>query len=183
MTEREQWRFQWPDGTWIRWNPQTQSWEKEDQGQSASSRPAEAAPTRSTAPTDPPVRAPVPRDPSASPPGAGGWKPVAEPPAPAAAPIQESAPVREEPAPLFEPEFDEPTDATEIEEPRRVIEERPRPRKEVETEPVRAAPRRGVTEVIPPDEPDRPGGSLMPTIVAGAVVGIAVGLLLSAVIR
>lgn len=29
MGEPEGWRFQWPDGTWIRWNPLTQSWEKE----------------------------------------------------------------------------------------------------------------------------------------------------------
>ena len=27
--EDGQWRFQWPDGTWIRWNPRTQTWEKE----------------------------------------------------------------------------------------------------------------------------------------------------------
>lgn len=181
MTEREQWRFQWPDGTWIRWNPQTQSWEKEDQGQSSSSRPAEATTTR----TDPPARPPVPSDsPVSTSESLGGWKPVAEPPtAAAASPVEEPAPVRDEPAPLFEPEFDEPEATSEIEAPRRVIEEEPRPEKEVEPEPVRAAPRRSVAEVIPPNERDRPGGSLMPTIVAGAVVGIAVGLLLSAVIR
>ena len=178
MTEREQWRFQWPDGTWIRWNPQTQSWEKEDQGQATSSRPAEATTT-----TDPPVRAPVASDrpisPSATP---GGWKPVAEPPTPTP-PIEEPVAVRDEPAPLFEPEIEEPTDTTEVEAPRRAIVEERRPEKEVKPGPVRAAPRRSVAEVIPPNERDRPGGSLMPTIVAGAVVGIAVGLLLSAVLR
>ncbi len=29
MTNPDPWRFQWPDGTWIRWNPETEEWEKE----------------------------------------------------------------------------------------------------------------------------------------------------------
>lgn len=29
MTTPSAWRFQWPDGTWIRWNPETEEWEKE----------------------------------------------------------------------------------------------------------------------------------------------------------
>ena len=32
MNQPDQWRFQWPDGTWIRWNPHTQTWEKEPPG-------------------------------------------------------------------------------------------------------------------------------------------------------
>ena len=32
MSQPDQWRFQWPDGTWIRWNPHTQTWEKEPPG-------------------------------------------------------------------------------------------------------------------------------------------------------
>ena len=175
MTEREQWRFQWPDGTWIRWNPQTQSWEKEDQGSGAPGRSVEAAPPR----TDPPVATPARGEPSSGPRTAsGGWKPVADPPAPEAPPIEEPASVRDEPAPLL---AEEPRATTEFEEPRHVVEEEPRP-EEREPEPVRA-PRRSVAEVLPPNEPDRPGGSLWPTVVAGAVVGIAVGLLLSAVVR
>lgn len=29
MTTPSAWRFQWPDGTWIQWNPETEEWEKE----------------------------------------------------------------------------------------------------------------------------------------------------------
>ena len=43
MNQPDQWRFQWPDGTWIRWNPQTQTWEKEPPG--AESAAASANPT------------------------------------------------------------------------------------------------------------------------------------------
>ena len=51
MTDPEQWRFQWPDGTWIRWNPQKQSWEKEAAG--AEAPPASEVPA--PAPVQPPV--------------------------------------------------------------------------------------------------------------------------------
>lgn len=51
MTEPEQWRFQWPDGTWIRWNPQTQSWEKEAAGVEA----PPASEITTPAPVQPPV--------------------------------------------------------------------------------------------------------------------------------
>jgi hypothetical protein len=29
MAKEREWRFQWPDGTWITWNPVTETWEKE----------------------------------------------------------------------------------------------------------------------------------------------------------
>jgi hypothetical protein len=29
MTTPSAWRFQWPDGTWIEWNPETEQWEKQ----------------------------------------------------------------------------------------------------------------------------------------------------------
>lgn len=44
MSQPEQWRFQWPDGTWIRWNPQTQSWEKEAPGDDGDAEVLEATP-------------------------------------------------------------------------------------------------------------------------------------------
>jgi hypothetical protein len=44
MSQPEQWRFQWPDGTWIRWNPQTQSWEKEAPGDHDDAEVLEATP-------------------------------------------------------------------------------------------------------------------------------------------
>ncbi len=31
MSKRD-WKFQWPDGTWIRWNPETETWEREAGG-------------------------------------------------------------------------------------------------------------------------------------------------------
>ena len=171
MTEREQWRFQWPDGTWIRWNPQTQSWEKEDQGEQ---RPRAAeSPPASTIPSAPSQTA---AERAAGRPT--GWQPVSRP-----------APARVEPTPIPEPR-PEPIAETEPQLAEAVTPEAPQveePEPEPEPEPVAEAPartpRRGVSDVIPPREPDRPGGSLWPTVAAGAIVGIAVGLLLASVIR
>jgi hypothetical protein len=44
MSQPEQWRFQWPDGTWIRWNPQTQSWEKEAAGEDGGAEALQTTP-------------------------------------------------------------------------------------------------------------------------------------------
>lgn len=44
MDAPQQMRYQWPDGTWIRWNPQTQSWEKEDPALSAALEAQSPAP-------------------------------------------------------------------------------------------------------------------------------------------
>ena len=51
MSTPQGWRFQWPDGSWIRWNPETEAWEKEAPGEDASAEgPAlPEAPTRATA--------------------------------------------------------------------------------------------------------------------------------------
>ncbi|MBW3595089.1 MAG: hypothetical protein KY391_05875 [Actinobacteria bacterium] len=162
MTEREQWRFQWPDGTWIRWNPQTQSWEKEDQGASRSIAAAPVSPPRSS------PGAPAPERPPAS--SGAGWQPVAN--RDAIAP----PPAAEEPA--------APAQAADV------AEEPPRPQETTSREADTAvaapprSPRPSARDVLPPQrEPERPGGSLWPTVVAGAVVGVGVGLLLSAVIR
>jgi len=177
MTEREQWRFQWPDGTWIRWNPQTQSWEKEDHGDSgsrSSPRPSTADSPRLSAP------APGAAERAAPPPQRNvGWQPVARDPSP---------PVLDEP-------HDAPGSTAVTEAPRTTQrtegaeEIRPEPASVPRSEPVRQQPparaaRPTARDVLPAaDEPDRPGGSLWPTVIAGAVVGVGVGLLLSAVIR
>ena len=162
MTERDQWRFQWPDGTWIRWNPQTQSWEKEEDQEESSPAPPQAA-------TPPPI---TPRAPSPS-----GWKPAG---ASVAAPSPEPEPVS------AAPESPEPSTADLLaEDGRDDVPETPEPRISPEARPAPTGGRRGVAEVIPPRAggPERPGGSLWPTVLAGAVVGLGVGLLLSNTIR
>lgn len=133
MAGPEEWRFQWPDGTWIYWDPRTQSWEKEN--------PSEAVPAVPEAIT-------------------------------AAARAAEPTPV-EAPEPEPEPEL---------------VEDAPEPEPEPPAEPpVEGSPtgrRLMVDDVLPPrEEPDRPGGSLWPTIVAGALVGVGVGWLLWDYIR
>lgn len=175
MSEREQWRFQWPDGTWIRWNPARQSWEKEEgEGQGAAPDPSRRAetPVRTETPAraEPSVTAPTPDPPVPTTPTSAtvtrspsGWKSVGE--------ADEEAPSAMQPIAVEVAE----------EEPIRPVSAEPDPH-ETEQPPTRG-PRLGVSDVIPPREPDRPGGALWPTIVAGAAVGIAVGLLLSNVVR
>jgi hypothetical protein len=135
MSQPEQWRFQWPDGTWIRWNPQTQSWEKEPAGADADADVQEAEPS-------PPetVEGPDPE------------------------PIAELLP---EPDPEPEPATEDALD-DEL----------------VDDLPSRRSRRSMVGDVLPPSgEPERPGGSLWPTVLTGIVVGLGVGLLLWSMIR
>ena len=178
MSEREQWRFQWPDGTWIRWNPATQSWEKEEgQGE-----PVRATSTRTE--TAPRPEAPVPAEPVVTP-----ARPVPPPattptPTPAEATrstsgwksLGDAVDEKSAPTPAVAPETTE-------QEPVSAVDEEPGVKLGSIQEPPPRAPRLGVSDVIPPREPERPGGSLWPTIVAGAAVGIAVGILLSSVVR
>lgn len=133
MTEPEQWRFQWPDGTWIRWNPQTQAWEKE------------------TAGADVPA--------------------ATDTPAPGETAVVEDVRVQE-------PSVQEPS----VEEPLAEEPQQPLPsRRELRTG---RTGRSMVGDVLPPHpEPERPGGSLWPTVVTGMVVGLGVGLLIWNVIR
>ena len=215
MTEREQWRFQWPDGTWIRWNPETQSWEKEGEGGETSTElPAESQPPSPVAPPhetsrsvqhqDEPVDEPesfrpqkprsfedtlspaLPDDePSLSP----GWKPVGDP-TPDIAPVPDVVPAPDEaqvadPLPGDTDLLDDSAESTGEEVPDReadpswdelVRERRARERA--------GTPRARMGDVLPPmAEPDRPGGSLWPTIIAAIIVGLSVGLLLSSIIR
>ena len=159
MTEREQWRFQWPDGTWIRWNPHTQAWEKEEQDGAAGdvvsrSGPDDPPEQPSAEDEDSTVATAVsPRDLVGRPEANESYVPLPDP-------EPEEAPFAEEP--YAEP----PSEAEVPEAPRHV-----------------RARRTGVSDVIPPREPERPGGSLWPTIVAGAVLGIAVGLVIWSIIR
>lgn len=183
MSDREQWRFQWPDGTWIRWNPQTQSWEKEDQSSPGT-------------PSSAPAAREIPK-PASPPSSSSGWQPVAAQATPAtASPGTESEPAAPD------------SDDRVAEEPSSTVGDEPPPRSEPSSPPETAgtsdpdvendtvalsneAPqsrprttRSSAPDVLPPRyEPERPGGSLWPTVVAGAIVGVGVGLLLSAVIR
>ncbi len=125
MSEGDQWRFQWPDGTWIRWNPHTQSWEKEsDLSELEAVAPVPAVPEVEHAEPNP-------------------ERAIAE------QPVEGGA---------AEPEYR--------------VAVRPRPSR-----------RPGVSDVIPPTEPEEVRGRLWPTILAGAVVGVAAGVAISFVIR
>lgn len=174
MSDREQWRFQWPDGTWIRWNAQTQSWEKEGQAGSAVSDPDPAGPRPEI-----PRGAPRTSESSAAAPPSG-WQPVAaRPSAPSSSPTREERPTPGASTPYLD-EAMEDSEARPAAEPQPAPE--PQPSRAEESRP--RAPRSSAPDVLPPQqEPDRPGGSLWPTVIAGAVVGLGVGLLLSAVIR
>ena len=171
MTERDQWRFQWPDGTWIRWNAQTQSWEKEEPGSSPSSEPSEDPDDA----TDPESVEDVPR------------------PAPdfSARDIREPA-ARQEPTASERAGWSAPTQRS-AEELRseEEDEEEAAPPAEHERAPIEEAPATGrrhrrpmVDDVLPSRaEPDRPGGSLWPTVIVAVIVGLGVGLLLWSIIR
>lgn len=180
MSDREQWRFQWPDGTWIRWNPQTQSWEKEDQASAGTSSAGSASevqrPTRGPQPSTSPPSRPVSEG--------AGWQPIASHPAtasPRAEPPVTPEPVRA-PEPVGIAEL-EPDPAPEREPAHATTETQVTEQRAAATASTRGH-RSSAPDVLPPrQEPERPGGSLWPTVIAGAVVGLAVGLLLSAVIR
>ena len=171
MTEPEQWRFQWPDGTWIRWNPQTQSWEKEAAGAEAPLASEIPAP----APVEPPVEVVEVEDTAVE-------GPVVEQPVTEEPDIEEPAaeePAAEEPAAHVLP--------VELEKALAGV---PRVEEPVETFPSRRerrtgrAPRSMVGDVLPPrPEPDGPGASLWPTVITGMVVGLGVGLLIWNLIR
>ncbi len=156
----DEWRFQWPDGTWIRWNPQKQSWEKEDRLEPDGMDAGGAS--------EPPVDA----DASVSPePELFLESDDAGRGAVVAVPVESPGEARSGTTDLGELAVD----------PATVVE-----RRSERSADTRTISRRRPTalDVLPPQpEPDRPGGSLWPTIVAGAVVGVGVGLLLVAMIR
>ena len=166
MGDREEWSFQWPDGTWIHWNPRTQSWEKETEG--GTGRPS-AAPSVAEPEPEPerePAHDEIPET-----------EQVAEDePEPVA-----SVEIEEEVVPDLEP-VDAIEDVLDDEEAAEVVaEEGPA---EAATDASSRAPRSMVGNVLPPlEEAGRPGGSLWPTILAGAALGVGVGLLLWSLIR
>jgi hypothetical protein len=185
----EQWRFQWPDGTWIRWNPQTQSWEKETAEADASPAPQGAAPSA----VQPPVEVVKADEPVVEEPvlerSVDG--PAVEEPALDES-IAHAAPVDLERALGAVPRVEEPELQVEVAGPR-AEEAESRIEDPVETFPSRRERRTGradsagrsmIGDVLPPQpEPDRPGGSLWPTVITGMVVGLAVGLLIWSLIR
>lgn len=126
MSAPAEWRFQWPDGTWIHWNPETEAWEKEE----SSEEPAEEA----AATID------------GAPPHSKG--------------TEDDHP-RDDEIGLAEPD--------------------PKP---LSTSPARRAAHPSTANVISRDEEEEEEKrSLKPTIFAGAVVGLAVGLAVSAMLR
>jgi len=159
MSDADQWRYQWPDGTWIRWNAQTQSWEKEAPPEEGAAGPA-SSPAGGEVPApvlDPQPVAPAPAEP-----------PITEPEASALAFAEAEAiepTASEGPAPASEEGLDDEERAPATLRPTRTS--RPIAR----------------NVLPPPQEPERPGGSLWPTVLVGAVVGVGVGLVVSAVIR
>lgn len=156
MTEPEQWRFQWPDGTWIRWNPQTQAWEKEAAGAEASAESDVAAP----APAQPPVEVVKAEEPDDE-------ELIVEKP-PVEEPVARARAVDPEKAPVDVPRVEEPIEALPSRRERRTG----------------RTSRSMARDVLPTQlEPDRPGSSLWPTVITGIVVGIGVGLLIWFLIR
>lgn len=153
MSPPEQWRFQWPDGTWIRWNPDTEAWEKEISGgdDEPRSEVLDIAPEERwlldslEPPTEPAVRE------------TGGRT------------ISTEITVGPEFAISSEPTEDvddsEEDDGWDDED---------------EESAVALGPRRSAARVISEDEPK---SSLRPTIIAGAAVGLAVGVVVSMMLR
>jgi hypothetical protein len=150
----EQWRFQWPDGTWIRWNPDTEAWEKEISGADGGEPRSEVL---NIAPEE-------------------RWLlDGLEPP---------SEPVVEEPGGrtisadiTIGPEF------AISSEPNEYIEDSDEDEgwdDDDDDDEVALGPRRSAAQVIAEDEPT---SSLRPTIIAGAVVGLAVGVVVSMMLR
>lgn len=154
MSQPEQWRFQWPDGTWIRWNPQTQSWEKEAPGDDGDAEVLAATP---------PPREPVERpQPEVVEEVRSEPERVAETNAEpgVSESVERSTALWDTTA---EPDDEEPA-------PEPMVSRRER--------------RSMVGDVLPPPaEPVGPTSSLWPTVVTGMVVGLGVGLFLWNMIR
>ncbi len=142
-----QWRFQWPDGTWIRWNPDTEAWEKE--------KPSEGGDARN----DSSEIAPEER-----------WilDNMAPPPATAAGDVAVD-------------ETDDPVAELGDDVDRDVDDARDADWNDHERDDVALGPRRSAARVISTEE--EPKSSLRPTIYAGAAVGLAVGIVISLLLR
>ncbi len=145
MTQPQQWRFQWPDGTWIRWNPQTQSWEKEQ----GDPDPTPAASGRDAAPA-----------------------------------IDDELEAASEADSEIEIEIDTGVDSETVADIDTDAVPLPDPgddESRVTREPTPGIIRAGVSDVV--RETNGRGGSLWPAIIAGAVVGIVLGIVFVFVIR
>ena len=158
MSSPEQWRFQWPDGTWIRWNPETEVWEKEisqEEGAEPDAGVLDVAPEERwllDGLEPPPDVTPAPT--AARPPDVE----AATPP-----PVLETDEVAHGEA---APDDDQDVD----------------PDADFDDEEVALGPRRSAAHVIS-TEGEEPKSSLRPTIVAGAGVGLAVGIIVSMMLR
>ena len=159
MSEQDQWRFQWPDGTWIRWNPLTQSWEKEsaDDPQGAGAPPKTAVRGEDRAVVEVEETAAdadvVPDEPPAS-----------------EADVVPSGP----PASEFVPETSSPRNGSAADEIPSLPERR--------TKPSTGRVRPMVDDVVSEEE-TAPRGSLWPTMIVGAIAGVGIGLVVLEVMR
>ena len=163
----DQWRYQWPDGTWIQWNPRTQTWEKEEPG--GETTPVEPATVE-------------------APPSEVGPEPIAETPV---AEVDVEEPVVE--VEVDQPELSEPV----VEEPPTELEVFDEPEVTVSVyeelvdldpngsaQPASTGRRMGVAEVLPPSPTEAEArGRLWPTVMAGAAIGVGIGAALSIYIR
>ena len=148
MTTPSAWRFQWPDGTWIRWNPETEEWEKEP-ASSGGAPEAVETPKAVAAPVLPPIE--IARD---------------------------RAAVDDEPS-LDQALPDD--DLHDFEEPEDELEDADESDEELD-EGSRRRARPAETVFAGPDD-DRPPRPLMPTILGGAAIGLAVGIIVTILIR
>lgn len=148
MTTPDPWRFQWPDGTWIRWNPETEEWEKE------SGTPIE-------------------------PPGADAQ--------PATVPVPDTdTELPSAPAPATDEPRDDSQDDEELydfEEPDEEDADVDDDADEDEDEGSRTRARPAEPVFAGRQLDERPGRSLMPTIVGGAAIGVAVGIVVTILTR
>jgi hypothetical protein len=151
----EQWRFQWPDGTWIRWNPDTEAWEKEISGADGDEPRSEVL---DIAPEE-------------------RWlldslEPPAEPAVAEPGGRTISAEITVGPDFAVSSEADEDLDDEDIDDDNGWGDD-------AEQE-VALGPRSSAPHVIAEEEPK---SSLRPTIIAGAAVGLAVGIVVSMMLR
>jgi hypothetical protein len=152
----EQWRFQWPDGTWIRWNPESETWEKEvpgSDGEQARSEPIDIAPEERWLldSLEPPSEAPTePQD-----------RTIA-------------ADLTVGPEFAISTESDDEAESDDADEDEGWEEE--------DGDEIALGPRRSAARVISV-EGDEPKSTLRPTIMAGAGIGLAVGIVVSMLLR
>jgi hypothetical protein len=162
MTPKEEWSVPWPDGSWLTWNDETESWEKQEGPPPAGEAKA----------TQPPTAKPAKKSAAA--------KTPAKKAAPAARKRPEPAPAPARPPVRLDLDDTSPVETTTSSAWRPIT---ARPERAVEPIPPTPAPR----PVEPPRRPTKVTRSrdlsLLPVIGAGCIAGVAAGYLLHFLIR